>query len=156
MPVFDFQFTVNAPLTAVREFHDDTMILKKLTPPPIFAQIHHYEPLAEGSRATFTLWFGPIPIHWTAVHHHVNAHGFTDQQERGPLKSWKHTHRFTAVDATTTRIHEYIRYDYHHGRRGWLARLLFNKPGLTLLFTARKLLTRYYIKQIHPQPATER
>jgi hypothetical protein len=29
MPVFDYKFTVNAPLTAVSNFHHDTRILKE-------------------------------------------------------------------------------------------------------------------------------
>ena len=32
MPVFDYSFTVDAPLEAVRDFHHDTSALKKLTP----------------------------------------------------------------------------------------------------------------------------
>ena len=44
--VFDFQFTVEAPLQAVATFHSDTRALKDLTPPPIITQIHRVEPLA--------------------------------------------------------------------------------------------------------------
>lgn len=155
MPVFDYQFLVQAPVTAVRAFHQDTRILKKLSPPPIFAQIHEFEPLAEGSRAEFTLWFGPIPVRWTAVHHHVSENGFSDRQESGPLKFWEHTHRFTAVNPTTTQVREHIKYEYKKGWPGLFSRLLFNKPGLTMLFTARKLLTRYHIKRHSPQTALE-
>ena len=67
MPTFNYSFEVDAPLTAVSEFHHDTRALKKLSPPPIFAQIHDYEPLGEGSMADFTLWFGPFPIHWVCL-----------------------------------------------------------------------------------------
>lgn len=155
MPQFDFAFTVAAPVTAVRAFHDDTGVLKKLTPPPLFAQIHCYEPLADGSRAEFTLWFGPLPLRWTAVHSDVNGNGFTDRQLSGPLKFWQHIHRFTAVDAGTTRIQEHIDYEHHPGWRGWLARFLFNRPGLFLLFTARKWLTRYHVSRLSLQPATK-
>lgn len=77
MPTFTYTFVVNAPLTAVAAFHHDTRILKKLTPPPIFVQIHRYEPLGDGSEAEFTLWFGPLPVRWLAVHLEVGEHGFT-------------------------------------------------------------------------------
>jgi ligand-binding SRPBCC domain-containing protein len=152
MNQFTYSFLVNAPVTAVSAFHHDTRILKKLSPPPIFVQIHHFEPLGEGSRAEFTLWFGPLPVRWTAVHHHVGPHGFTDVQESGPLQSWSHTHTFTAVDPHTTRVTEQITYAHHPGKRGLLSRILFAKPGLYLLFTARKLLTRYYVNKMTPQP----
>jgi len=156
MLTFDTVFTVNAPLTAVRDFHQDTRILKKLSPPPIFAQIHFFEPLADGSRAEFTLWFGPLPVRWTAVHHHVGPQGFTDRQEKGPLKFWEHTHRFTAVDAHTTQVSEHIEYEHFSGWRGWLSRLLFAKPGLILLFTARKWLTRYHLRHRASSPVLDK
>lgn len=155
MPTFDYSFTVNASLTAVRNFHRDTRILKKLTPPPIFAQIHYFEPLAEGSRAEFTLWFGPWPVRWTAVHHYVGPQGFTDRQEKGPLKFWEHTHRFTGVNVHTTLVSEHIEYEHFSGWRGWLSRLLFAKPGLIFLFTARKRLTRYHLRHSAASPAFE-
>lgn len=147
MSTFDYKFTVDAPLEAVRAFHHDTDILKILTPPPIFAQIHHFDPMADGAIAEFTLWFGPIPVRWKAVHSNVGPHGFTDTQVKGPLKSWQHTHRFTAVSPTVTQVHEHIEYDHHSGLRGLFSRLLFAKPGLYGLFTARKFITRFHVKK---------
>ncbi len=155
MQTFDYTFLVNAPVTAVSDFHHDTRILKKLTPPPIFVQIHHFEPLGEGSQAKFTLWFGPIPVRWQAVHTNVSPAGFTDTQVSGPLRHWEHTHRFTAVTPQTTLVHEHIAYAHHHGLRGLLSRLLFAKPGLYLLFTARKLLTRWHLRHATPTPTAE-
>ena len=68
MPEFRHSFTVDAPLAAVHAFHHDSRALRQLTPLPIIARIHAYEPLADGSRAAFTLWFGPLPLRWQAVH----------------------------------------------------------------------------------------
>lgn len=147
MAFFAYQFTVDVPATAVSNFHHDTRVLKRLTPPPLFAQIHQFEPLAEGSLAQFTLWVGPIPLRWTAVHHHITPQGFADRQLRGPLRHWEHTHRFTAVNDGVTLIQEHIHYEHHPGWRGLLSRLLFNRPGLWLLFTARKWLTRYHLQR---------
>jgi ligand-binding SRPBCC domain-containing protein len=146
MLAFDYQFHVNAPLTAVSAFHHDTRVLKTLTPPPIFAQIHHFDPLADGAIAEFTLWFGPLPVRWKAIHSDVSLNGFTDTQLSGPLQSWRHTHSFTAVSPTVTRVHEHIEYSHHDGRRGLLSRLLFAKPGLLFLFTARQLITRWRLE----------
>ncbi len=146
MTTFTYSFTVNAPLTAVSAFHHDTRALKTLTPPPIFAQIHHFEPLAEGAVAEFTLWFGPLPVRWTAVHSGVSENGFTDTQVSGPLQSWQHTHTFTAVSPTATRIDEHIAYSHDDGRRGLLSCLLFNRPALYLLFTARQVITRWHLE----------
>lgn len=147
MAVFDFVFTVRAPLAAVSAFHGDTCALKDLTPPPIITQIHRVEPLGEGSRAEFTLWFGPLPIRWCAVHSAVGPNGFTDTQESGPMKYWAHTHRFTALSDELTQIHEHIEYAHHTGLRGLFSRLLFFRPGLYMLFTARKMLTRWHLRR---------
>ena len=146
MPEFNFAFTVNAPLQQVSQFHGDTSALKKLTPPPIIVQVHRVEPLGEGSRAEFTLWAGPLPIRWAAVHREVSVNGFTDIQERGPMQRWEHTHRFTALSERTTQINEHIEYAHHGGLRGLFSRLLFMRPGLYMLFTARKILTRWHLR----------
>ena len=143
MPVFNYTFTVRAPLAAVAEFHGDTQALKRLTPLPIFAQLHRVDPMGEGSVSEFTLWFGPIPIRWTAVHSNVDpVHGFTDTQARGSLKRWQHTHSFSAEDDGLTRINEHVEYEHGGGLRGLFTRLLFGRLGLLALFTARKIIAR--------------
>jgi ligand-binding SRPBCC domain-containing protein len=141
MPTFEYEFTVDAPQAAVADFHYRSSV-KTLTPFPIISQIHYHEPLGEGSRSNFTLWFGPLPLHWKVVHSDVDQNGFTDTQLRGPLKRWQHTHRFVAEDAFTTRVCEHIDYEYRPGLAGWFNRLMFSGPALTMLFTTRKLITR--------------
>jgi len=147
MTPFDYSFTVKAPVSAVSCFHHDPGALKKLMPPPIFVQIHDFEPLGDGSRARFTLWFGLIPVSWQAIHSDVGPQGFTDRQASGPLRRWQHTHRFTAVNANTSLVSDHVEYEHHGGWRGFLTRLFFNRPSLTLLFTARKWLTRWHVRR---------
>ena len=147
MTPFDYSFTVKAPVSAVSRFHHDPGVLKKLTPPPLFVQLHYFEPLAEGAKASFTLWFGPFPIYWEAVHTNVSQHGFTDTQVRGPLNTWQHTHQFKAVDANTSRVNDHIEYEHYGGWRGLVTYLLFNPLALYLLFTGRKWLTRWHVRR---------
>lgn len=154
MPTFHYDFDVNAPVTAVSAFHHDTRALKTLTPPPIFAQIHQFEPLGEGAVAEFTLWFGPLPVRWQAVHSEVGEGGFTDTQVSGPLQSWRHRHSFIPLDEHRTRIEERIEYSHHDGPRGLFSRLLFAKPGLYLLFTARQMITRWHLEYSPEQRKT--
>lgn len=142
MEMFDHSFTVEAPIHDVREFHRNTSALKKLTPPPMIVQMHAVEPLAEGSVSEFTLWLGPLPIRWRAVHRDVSDDGFTDVQERGPAKSWRHTHTFVLLDERTTRVDDHVEYEFGTGWNAILTRLLFCKPGLRALFSFRKLATR--------------
>ena len=142
MPTFDYSFTVNAPLEAVSAFHHDTSVLKILTPPPIFVQLHNFEALGEDSKAEFTLWFGPLPIKWQVVHSEVTENGFTDKQVVGPLKKWKHRHQFLAISSNVTEVREHIEYEYRDGFQGLINRIMYSKASLYLLFTARKIITR--------------
>ena len=143
MPVVTSAFTVRAPLAAVAEFHREARTLQRLSPPPLFIQLHRADPPAEGSAVEFTLWIGPLPVRWVAVYSNVSAmHGFTDTQQRGPLRRWRHTHRFEAIDPNTTRVSDQIEYEYPRGLAGILTRLLFSSVGLRIVFLYRAWMTR--------------
>ena len=143
MLVFEHAFKVRAPLARVAAFHRDTRALKRLTPPPLLVQLHRVDPLAEGAVAEFTLWFGPWPVRWQAVHSGVDEQrGFTDTQARGPLRHWRHTHSFRALDVAHTLVADRIEYQHYPGLRGVLSRLLFARLGLRLLFAFRAWATR--------------
>jgi ligand-binding SRPBCC domain-containing protein len=147
MPVFDFSFTVDAALSAVRDFHRDTSALKRLTPPPTFVRLISIEPLAEGSVSKFVLWVGPLPLRWTAVHRDVSDRGFTDVQASGPAAAWAHTHTFTPLSDGRTRIDEHIEYEHKAGAWGIVTRLLFSKPNLWLMFSYRRFVTRWFLRR---------
>lgn len=100
---------VYAPIERVAEFHRSTAALKILTPPPIFVQLHHVEPLSDNSVADFTLWLGPIPVRWIARHSNVDPlSGFVDTQVKGPFHSWEHRHKFVAIDDHITDVIDQI------------------------------------------------
>jgi ligand-binding SRPBCC domain-containing protein len=144
MPVFTYSFLVSASLQRVADFHRETRALKRLTPPPVFVQLHHVEPLGEGSVSEFTMWFGPVPLRWRAVHSRVDPlHGFTDTQQAGPMLRWQHTHRFDQAGDGVTRVSERVEYTYKPGWRGWLARLIFNPIMLRMMFIYRGWITRF-------------
>ena len=97
-PSFTSRFIVPATLEAVARFHADPRALTKLTPPPTVMRVHRMDPLAEGSVSEFTMWVGPIPIRWRAVHSGFKAlKGFTDTQELGPMARWIHRHSYRAL-----------------------------------------------------------
>lgn len=149
---FTHHFIVRASLREVADFHRDPRALRRLTPPPIWVQFRHLEPLAENSIAEFNLWFGPFPVRWRALHTEVHPlHGFTDTQVQGPLRYWKHTHSFQALDARTTQITETIEYEYPKGWTGLLARVLYSPLALRFLFLYRQLVTRFWLERISPK-----
>ena len=142
MPVFDYRFVVNASPAAVRDFHGDTSALKRLTPPPTIVQLHSIEPLAEGSVSEFTLWVGPLPLRWRAVHRDVSDRGFTDVQAAGPAAKWEHTHSFVPLPDGRTEIREHIEYEHKPGFWGLVTRVLFSWPSLWFMFGYRRWVTR--------------
>jgi ligand-binding SRPBCC domain-containing protein len=147
MPVFEISFKVNAPVAAVSAFHRDTRTLRLLTPPPMIVQLHQVDPLAEGSISTFTLWFGPLPIRWKAVHSEVDpASGFTDTQAEGPLLHWRHRHAWRPLDEKSTLMTERVEYQHHPGLQGALTKILFSTLGLKAMFLYRRLVIQLKVK----------
>jgi len=142
MPVFDYRFTVDAPVEAVRTFHHDTSALRRLTPPPTIVQLHSVEPLAEGSVSEFPLWVGPLPLRWKAVHRDVTERGFTDVQAAGPAARWEHTHSFLPLPDGRTEVREHIEYEHRRDLWGLVTRLLFSRPSLWFMFGYRRWVTR--------------
>lgn len=142
MKTFERSFVVAAPLEHVAAFHGDSRALARLTPPPIWVQLHSLEPLAENSRTEFTLWLGPLPVRWVAVHRDVNLRtGFVDAQVSGPFATWEHTHRFEQVDARSTRVTDRIEAKFARRGMNWLVgRLMW--LGLPVLFAFRGWRTR--------------
>lgn len=142
MPVFESRFQVAASVSVVSEFHFQRGILKRLTPPLTYMQVHRFDELANGSIADFTIWMGPIPVHWVAEHSEVTSTRFIDTQKTGPMKYWKHTHSLTAIDDASSEVHDYIEYEHDTGLRGLWSRLLFPRIALVTLFQYRRWVTQ--------------
>lgn len=147
MPTFEHAFVVDASPEAVRAFHGDTGALRVLSPPGTFVRLHAIEPLAEGSVSRFTLWLGPLPVPWTAVHRDVSERGFTDVQAAGPAASWAHTHRFVPLADGRTRVDDSIVFAHKPGLAGLLTRALFSRPNLWFLFAWRAFATRRVLRR---------
>ena len=138
-------FKVVAPLEKVAEFHQDSLALKKLTPFPIFVQVHKQEPLGEGSISDFTMWLGPFPVRWIAQHKSVDPLcGFTDVQIRGPFSYWEHRHTFKWLDPQTSEIIDEINASMGRTSVGKLVSY-FMWLGLPFLFAYRGRATRRWI-----------
>lgn len=102
---YKHHFQTKAPLSAVAAFHQQPGSMAAITPPPIGVEIHRSPtPLTDGSEMDFTLWFGPLPIHWSARIEDVSEAGFTDRQVSGPFAAWSHRHSFIKVDENTTEV----------------------------------------------------
>ena len=106
---FTHEFVVDAPLAVVAEFHRRSASMGAITPPPVIVRIHEApDLLGEGDEMAFTLYMGPLPIHWRARIEETSATGFVDRQLSGPYAAWVHRHRFEAIDESTTRVHDQV------------------------------------------------
>lgn len=149
MPTFTQVFTVDAPLSAVAEFHKDSSALKALTPPPIIPQLRRMDPLGERSITAFTLWMGPLPVNWVAKHSDVDPMaGFTDEQIEGPFNRWVHRHGFEAIDESTSRVTDRIEVELGtHWFWGLISRMMW--LGVPMMFFYRKLQTQRIVQRRH-------
>lgn len=139
---YQHRFVVNAPLERVREFHSRSSGMGALTPPPVFVQMHRApERLAEGDEMEFTLWLGPLPVHWLARMSDVTPTGFLDTQVRGPFARWEHRHTFAVVDADRSEVIDTLEVvpggNIFRRAVGWSMAL-----SLPLLFAFRQWKTR--------------
>jgi ligand-binding SRPBCC domain-containing protein len=67
MMMYRHSFHVQAPLTAVADFHTQSTSMGAITPLPIVVQVHHAPArLESGDKMDFTLWLGPLPVRWLA------------------------------------------------------------------------------------------
>lgn len=133
-------------LEQLETFHKDPAALKKLTPPPIFIQVHSDRrvSLTEGD-LEFTLWFGPLPVRWLARHEPVAGSGFAEWQVDGPMAYWRHEHLFEVVPGGVA-LFDRATLAHKPGVRGLLTRLIFDGIPLRILFLYRHWRTRQAVE----------
>lgn len=102
---FQHRFQVQAPLAAVAAFHRQSASMGAITPPPVIVRVHQAPTILNNNdEMAFTLWLGPLPIHWVARIEEVTPTGFVDRQLSGPFRVWVHRHTFRAVTADVTEV----------------------------------------------------
>ncbi|NDJ62425.1 MAG: hypothetical protein GYB67_14955 [Chloroflexi bacterium] len=147
--IFEHRSVIPATMDQMMAFHNDPRALSMLTPPPIFVQLHRRDlkSLTEGEME-FTLWFGPLPIRWTARHEPgPSPTSFLDRMISGPVERWEHEHIFTQKEDG---IELLDRLTIEYKRSGFWAiftRLFFAGLPLRFLFIYRHLRTRMGVKR---------
>ena len=143
---YEHRFRVQAALSRVRNFHSRAESMAAITPPPVFVKMRSTPAtLNENDIMDFTMWMGPLPIHWTARIERVTETGFSDRQMRGPFAFWLHRHTFAAVNEQTTEVVDEITVKLSHHPLWWLVGM-FMWLGLPFLFTYRGWKTKRMLK----------
>ena len=138
-------FRVRAPLSRVASFHQQHTSMGAITPPPIRVELHRVPADLSGGEMDFTLWFGPLPIHWLAQIEDVSESGFTDRQLHGPFAEWVHRHSFVTVDEQTTEVVDEVTLRLRTHPLWWLVGMGM-QLSLPLLFAYRAWKTRKYLQ----------
>jgi len=152
---FHHRFRVQAPLAMVAAFHRRSASMGAITPPPVLVRVHRAPAILNSEdEMAFTMWMGPLPIHWLARIENVTPTGFVDRQLRGPFRQWVHRHTFRAIDAESTEVIDELAITLADAGLwrfvGWgMVRTL------PLLFAYRAWKTRYLLENMAAQTALE-
>ena len=95
---------VSQPRAEVFPFFADAANLQRLTPDWLHFSIRTPQPIAmrEGARIEYRISLRGIPMTWvTDIAAFRPPDMFTDEQRRGPYRTWIHTHRFVDQDNGT-------------------------------------------------------
>jgi ligand-binding SRPBCC domain-containing protein len=145
---FEKRSVINTTMERMMDFHEDPKALSKLTPPPIFMQVRRDDrtSLTDGE-IEFTMWFGPLPIRWLAVHEPGPTEtSFADRMADGPMAFWRHEHIFEHAEGGVA-LTDRVTIAHKPGLPGLLTRLAFDGVPLRILFFYRHLRTRMAVGQ---------
>ncbi len=147
--VFEKKSVMKGTVQQLWDFHAQPNAFAKLTPPPIFIQMrkNKLKSLTEGT-VDFTMWLGPIPLHWVAQHEPGPIPtSFQDRQVVGPMAYWEHQHIFRAVPEGVE-LTDHVTIEHKPGFIGVVTRLMFDGLPLQIFFLYRHLRTRIALEKI--------
>lgn len=144
--------SIPRPPAEVGAFFEDPRNLQRITPPWLGFRITAAPSttIARGSRIDYRLRLWGIPVRWhTLIARSDPGWGFVDTQERGPYRSWIHTHTFTPT-VTGVMMEDRVDYELPFGLLG-AAAAPFVAVQLRAIFAYRReMVTRIFVPS--PQP----
>ncbi len=154
MNILEREQRLPVPRPEVFAFFSDPRNLARITPPWLRFRIHGEAPasLGAGSLLEYRIRWTVFTLRWvTRITRWQPPREFQDLQEKGPYKTWIHTHRFTESPNGVT-IHDRIEYELPLGPLGRLAHRLRVRRQLEEIFDYR----RRTIEEIFGGPAAAR
>lgn len=142
---------IHAPLDRVFAFFSDPANLSRITPAWLKFRMIGAPPatLAEGSRIEYRIRWGPLTLLWvTRISRWIPGVEFQDVQERGPYRTWVHTHRFTEQGRLVL-MKDHVDYELPLGALGRLAHRLRVRRQLEEIFDYRRRI----IRELFPAPS---
>ncbi len=101
------------PVEALWDWHTRPGALERLLPPwDRVRVVSRTGGIADGSRVTLAVPFGPARLRWISEHRDVRApHGFVDAQVEGPFAHWLHVHAMTADGPSASILEDRIEFE---------------------------------------------
>jgi hypothetical protein len=124
---------------AVFDWHERPGALERLTPPWGEVEVlHRSGGIRDGGEVELRLHRGPTSFEWH-LRHRDYEHGrqFRDEQVKGPLKSWVHTHRFSPLAGGGTLVEDEVDVEPPLGPAGAAIGPVFLRAELGRLFRFR-------------------
>ncbi len=131
--------SIEAPLEEVFAFFSDPANLARITPAWLSFRIHGDAPsaLREGSRIEYRIRWGLFTLRWvTRITRWRPCSEFQDMQEKGPYRTWLHTHRFSRRGSAVI-IEDHVDYAMPFGLLGRIAHRLRVRAQLEEIFACR-------------------
>jgi ligand-binding SRPBCC domain-containing protein len=131
---------VRAPLSEVFAFFSDPANRARITPPWLRFRMVDAAPerIAAGSRFEYRIRWSLFRLGWvTRITRWEPPSQFQDVQEKGPYKTWIHTHRF-AEEPGGVRMQDRVEYALRFGPLGRLAHRLRVRRQLEEIFDYRR------------------
>lgn len=142
--IFEKTTTIVAPLAEVFRFFAEPGNLARITPPQMRFRVTNGpgRPLRAGDRIEYEMRILGIPVRWrTLINSWRENESFSDLQERGPYRSWLHTHTFRAV-AGGVEMRDHVDYELSLGWIGRLAAGWWVRRELARIFAYRESVIR--------------
>lgn len=129
------------PIESAFEFFSRAENLEAITPPWLRFEIStpgRIE-MEAGTLIRYRLRLHGLPVMWlTRIDEWDPPRGFVDRQLEGPYALWHHTHSFTALDATRTRMVDLVRYGHRFGPLGTIGEHVIVERDLRRIFDRRR------------------
>ena len=120
-------------------FFSDPANLARITPNWLaFRIVDAPARLEAGSRLEYRIRWGFVALPWvTRITRWNPPHDFQDVQEKGPYRTWMHTHRFTPAERGV-RVEDLVEYELPFGLLGRIVHGLRVRRQLEEIFAYRR------------------
>lgn len=147
MPTYSSSIEIDAPISAVFHFHDDTRNLVRITPPNIHVEFSTKGSPGKGLHVYLTVTqFKVLRTRWhVTICDYQEPTLMTDEQVEGPFRKWKQTRLFEQT-ATGTLLTDIVEYELPFGLLGRIADALVVGNQIKKMFQFRQRRTKQILE----------